>query len=265
MDDFRPRHFPAPENRSAPRRRPSGLAQRPDRFALWAVLLAFVAMAAGAASAKADSGGLATSPSGGTSSGPNGGGSAGTGGGFTDEAPETAGCAETQFGRRTLMVGDCGDDVETLNWLLASKRYSPGALVDDFKRPTADAVRAFQRDAAIAANGIVGAETAAALVAGMVTDIATWYGPGFFGNQTACGQTLKRTTVGVAHKTLPCGARVVIRYQGAYLRTRVIDRGPYANNATWDLTQAAAERVGFEYTDKIRVAKLAKGAQPRGR
>jgi len=264
MDDFRPRHFPAPENRSASRRRPSGLAQRPDRLALWAVLLAFVAMAAGAASAKAGSGGLSTSPSGGTSSSGNGGG-AGSGGGSTDEAPDTTGCPKTQFGRRTLMVGDCGDDVETLNWLLASKRYSPGALVDDFKRPTADAVRAFQRDAAIAANGIVEAETATALVAGMVSDIATWYGPGFFGNQTACGQTLTRRTVGVAHKTLPCGARVVVRYKGAYLRTRVIDRGPYANNATWDLTQAAAKRLGFEYTDEIRVAKLAKGAQTRGR
>jgi rare lipoprotein A len=99
----------------------------------------------------------------------------------------------------------------------------------------------------------------------MVSDIATWYGPGFFGNQTACGQTLTRRTVGVAHKTLPCGARVVVRYKGAFLRTRVIDRGPYANNATWDLTQAAAERLDFEYTDEIRVAKLAKGAQPRGR
>ena len=262
MDDFRPRRFPAPENRSASRRRPSGLAQRPDRLALWAVVLAFVAMAAGAASAKAGSGGLSTSPSGGTSSGPSGGGS---GGGLADGASGTPGCAQTQFGRRTLMVGDCGDDVETLNWLLASKRYSPGALVDDFKRPTADAVRAFQRDAAIAANGIVEAETAAALVAGMVSDIATWYGPGFFGNQTACGQTLTRRTVGVAHKTLPCGARVVVRYKGAFLRTRVIDRGPYANNATWDLTQAAAKRLGFEYTDEIRVAKLAKGAQTRGR
>jgi len=262
MDDFRPRRFPAPENRSASRRRPSGLAQRPDRLALWAVVLAFVAMAAGAASAKAGSGGLSTSPSGGTSSGPSGGGS---GGGLADGASGTPGCAQTQFGRRKLMVGDCGDDVETLNWLLASKRYSPGALVDDFKRPTADAVRAFQRDAAIAANGIVEAETAAALVAGMVSDIATWYGPGFFGNQTACGQTLTRRTVGVAHKTLPCGARVVVRYKGAFLRTRVIDRGPYANNATWDLTQAAAERLGFEYTDEIRVAKLAKGARPRGR
>ena len=88
------------------------------------------------------------------------------------------------------------------------------------------------------------------------TQKATWYGPGFFGNETACGQKLTRRTVGVAHKTLPCGSRVVIRYEGRTLRTRVIDRGPYANGAKWDLTQAAARRLGFEFTDRIAVAKL---------
>jgi peptidoglycan hydrolase-like protein with peptidoglycan-binding domain len=254
MDDLRSRRLLAPENRTA-RSRPDGVMQRPDRLALWAVVLALVAMAAGAASAKAGSGGLSSSPSGGASSGGSG--------GAADAAP-APGCANTQFGRRTLKVGDCGDDVETLNWLLASKSYSPGALVDDFKNTTAAAVRAFERDAAIKADGVVEDETAAALVAGMASQIATWYGPGFFGNQTACGQTLTKHTVGVAHKTLPCGARVVIRYKGAYLRTRVIDRGPYANNAKWDLTQAAAQQLGFEYTDEIRVAKLAKNAATRG-
>jgi peptidoglycan hydrolase-like protein with peptidoglycan-binding domain len=251
MDDLRPRRFPAPDNRTASPRR-SGVIERPDRLALWAVLLALVAMAAGAASAKAGSGGLSTSPSGGASSG-----------GTADEDSTRPGCAETQFGRRTLKVGDCGDDVETLNWLLASKRYRPGALAEDFKNTTAAAVRAFQRDAAIDPDGVVEDETASALVAGMASQIATWYGPGFFGNTTACGQTLTKRTVGVAHKTLPCGSRVVIRYKGSYLRTRVIDRGPYANHAKWDLTQKAARILGFEYTDKIRVAKLGKKAARR--
>ena len=92
--------------------------------------------------------------------------------------------------------------------------------------------------------------------AGWKTQRATWYGPGFFGNETACGQTLTRATVGVAHRTLPCGTRIVVRYEGTALRTRVIDRGPFANGAKWDLTQAAAKRLGFEYTDDIEVARL---------
>jgi rare lipoprotein A len=94
-----------------------------------------------------------------------------------------------------------------------------------------------------------------------VTQKATWYGPGFFGNETACGQTLTRFTEGVAHRTLPCGTKVVLNYNGRYVRTKVIDRGPFANGAKWDLTQATARRLGFEYTDKVRVAKLAGSAR----
>jgi rare lipoprotein A (peptidoglycan hydrolase) len=89
-------------------------------------------------------------------------------------------------------------------------------------------------------------------------ELATWYGPGFFGNRTACGETLSRRTMGVAHKRLPCGSKVVLRYKGRYVRTKVIDRGPYAHGAKWDLTQAAARALGFEYTDDVRVAKLGK-------
>src|SRR5262245_38422346 len=37
---------------------------------------------------------------------------------------------------------------------------------------------------------------------------ATWYGPGLYGNGTACGQTLWPGTIGVAHRTLPCGTTV---------------------------------------------------------
>ena len=86
--------------------------------------------------------------------------------------------------------------------------------------------------------------------------LATWYGPGFFGNQTACGKPLTRRTTGVAHRTLPCGSKVVLAYEGRYVRTKVIDRGPFANGAKWDLTQATARALEFEYTDDIRVAKL---------
>jgi rare lipoprotein A (peptidoglycan hydrolase) len=84
---------------------------------------------------------------------------------------------------------------------------------------------------------------------------ATWYGPGFFGNRTACGQRLTRTTMGVAHKRVPCGSRVVLRYKGRYVRTRVIDRGPYAHGAKWDLTQATARALEFEHTDDVSVAR----------
>jgi hypothetical protein len=58
----------------------------------------------------------------------------------------------------------------------------------------------------------------------------SWYGPGFYGNNGACGMVpggLTPDTVGVAHRTLPCGTKVTFRYNGVTVTTQVIDRGPY--------------------------------------
>jgi rare lipoprotein A (peptidoglycan hydrolase) len=85
-------------------------------------------------------------------------------------------------------------------------------------------------------------------------DLATWYGPGFYGNSTACGKTLKRSTLGVAHRTLPCGASVSILYGGRTITVTVIDRGPYSG-ANWDLTEETAERLGFSGSDEIGVTR----------
>jgi rare lipoprotein A len=82
--------------------------------------------------------------------------------------------------------------------------------------------------------------------------LATWYGPGFWGNGTACGQTLRSDTLGVAHRTLPCGTEVALLFQGKTIIVKVIDRGPYSR-ADWDLTQETAERLGFTGTDTIGV------------
>jgi rare lipoprotein A (peptidoglycan hydrolase) len=73
------------------------------------------------------------------------------------------------------------------------------------------------------------------------TAIATWFGPGFYGHTTACGQTLTPEVVGVANRTLPCGTLVRVGYQGRALTIPVLDRGPYSHiGADWDLTAGAA-------------------------
>ena len=59
------------------------------------------------------------------------------------------------------------------------------------------------------------------------TTEASWYGPGFYGNGTACGQTYTREIIGVAHRTLRCGRSVQFRYRGRVVTAPVIDRGPY--------------------------------------
>src|SRR3984885_8300704 len=75
---------------------------------------------------------------------------------------------------------------------------------------------------------------------------ASWYGPGLYGDKTACGQTLRATTIGVAHRSLPCGTMVKFVYDGHVVVAPVIDRGPYVKGRAWDLTAATSEALEFE-------------------
>jgi rare lipoprotein A len=89
--------------------------------------------------------------------------------------------------------------------------------------------------------------------------VATQFGPGFFGQRTACGVVLTAQTVGVAHPSLPCGTLVEFYYRGRTVRAPVVDRGPYANGASWDLTTAAAAALGFnglDYVGSLRVGRV---------
>ncbi len=83
---------------------------------------------------------------------------------------------------------------------------------------------------------------------------ATWYGPGLYGHHTACGQVLRPNTVGVAHRSLPCGTTVKFAYHGHYLITQVIDRGPYTKGNSWDLTNGARMALGFNGSGQVHYA-----------
>jgi hypothetical protein len=78
----------------------------------------------------------------------------------------------------------------------------------------------------------------------------SWYGPGFYGNRTACGLKMTKTLIGVAHRTLPCGTKIVFRNpaNGRTLTVPVVDRGPYVSGRTWDLTGGACKALGHCYT-----------------
>jgi rare lipoprotein A (peptidoglycan hydrolase) len=82
--------------------------------------------------------------------------------------------------------------------------------------------------------------------------IATWFGPGFYGQKTACGQMMSPVIVGVASRTLPCGTLVLVNYKSHRLTVPVIDRGPYANGATWDLTSGAASALTITETVRVK-------------
>jgi rare lipoprotein A len=74
---------------------------------------------------------------------------------------------------------------------------------------------------------------------------ASWYGPGLYGNRLGCGGTLTASRLGVANKSLPCGARLTLRHGRRTVRVRVIDRGPYVAGREFDLTAATARRLHF--------------------
>jgi rare lipoprotein A (peptidoglycan hydrolase) len=82
---------------------------------------------------------------------------------------------------------------------------------------------------------------------------ASWYGPGFIGNRTACGQTLTRRLVGVAHRTLQCGTLIVFRHPVSerVVIAPVVDRGPYVRGRLWDLTYGLCKRLDHCYTGTL--------------
>jgi rare lipoprotein A len=104
---------------------------------------------------------------------------------------------------------------------------------------------------------ITGAQASSAAAAPTVSvtvyrrSTATLYGPGFYGHRTACGEVLRRRTIGVANRTLPCGTPVQIYYEGQVITVPVIDRGPYAHGANWDLTMATGRAIGMLDTEVI--------------
>lgn len=84
--------------------------------------------------------------------------------------------------------------------------------------------------------------------------LASWYGPGLYGNHLSCGGTLTPGTIGVAHKTLPCGTDLVLRKGNRIVHAQVIDRGPYVGAREFDLTAATKYRLGFGSTGTVLVA-----------
>jgi peptidoglycan hydrolase-like protein with peptidoglycan-binding domain len=160
-------------------------------------------------------------------------------------------CAAT-LGERTLAKGNHGADVVTLQRVLAMKGYSVGPADGIFGRMTKLAVKRFQKRKGLAADGRVGPLTTHALAYSWDIRTATLYGPGLWGNRTACGYTLGHRTRGIAHRTLPCGTPVPVYFGGRLAIFPVIDRGPYTDGVSIDLTAAAARKLGMTTTSPVR-------------
>lgn len=202
--------------------------RRPDRIAAWAALLGFVLVLMAAVSANA--------------------------------------ATMHRLGDRTLKVPMYGHDVKQLQGKMHRLKLLHVSPTGHFGPLTRTAVRRYQRSRCLTVDGIAGPSTLAALrrharacsskrpstgggggggTQGITRKrVVTWYGPGWYGRKTACGNTLTDHLYGVAHKTLPCGTVVLFRFRGRTVRTKVVDRGPYAAGVDYDLTWAAARKLG---------------------
>jgi len=200
---------------------------RPDRVAAWAFALGIFLILVAATTSRGDSGGAPV------------------------PAPAQP-AAQAQLGERVLREGSEGPDVRTLQSILDARGYGELKTSGTFDPATTAAVRGFQQEAGLQTDGVVGPETRPKLVALMRVRRATWYGPGLYGNRMACGGTLRRSTLGVAHKTLPCGTPVTFYHRGRFVTVSVIDRGPFRRGVEWDLTAAAAKALGMAATSRLR-------------
>jgi rare lipoprotein A len=117
------------------------------------------------------------------------------------------------------------------------------------------AIRAQLAGDAVAAQSLVTPSATATVYRGAT---ATWYSQP--GNRTACGVRMRRSTIGVAHRTLPCGTLVDVTWGGRSITVPVIDRGPFVSGVHYDLTLAAARTLGFVSAGRVRVGVLPAGA-----
>jgi rare lipoprotein A len=98
------------------------------------------------------------------------------------------------------------------------------------------------------------------------TGIASWYGPTFYGQQTANGEIFDASALTAAHRTLPMpvNVRVTNLENGRSLILRVNDRGPFARGRIIDVSEQAAKLLGFygKGTARVRVTYMSRADLP---
>lgn len=92
------------------------------------------------------------------------------------------------------------------------------------------------------------------------TGTASWYGEDFNGKDTANGEIYNMTTMTAAHPTLPLPSmvRVTNLQNNKTALVRVNDRGPFAKERVIDVSEKAAEVLGFrdQGTTEVKIELL---------
>ena len=95
---------------------------------------------------------------------------------------------------------------------------------------------------------------------------ASWYGPGFQGQETANGETFDQKDMTAAHPTLPMGtkAKVTNLENGKKVEVRINDRGPYTEDRVIDLSSAAAKKIDMKEDGTTQVKIETKAVKKKG-
>ena len=97
--------------------------------------------------------------------------------------------------------------------------------------------------------------------------VASWYGRREQGRLMACGIPFNRYAMVAANRTLPLGSEVQVTNlrNGRSVVVRIMDRGPYIAGRVIDLSEGAAERLGFinQGITSVRIRVLTIPLPPR--
>jgi len=75
---------------------------------------------------------------------------------------------------------------------------------------------------------------------------------GAVGRRSACGIVVRKTTLGVAHPVLPCGAKIILRSGNKQVLTEVIDNTLVEPGRQLEVTEALARKLGIDGTVELQ-------------
>ena len=98
--------------------------------------------------------------------------------------------------------------------------------------------------------------TEAVVAATAEQGVATWYGPGYEGQRTACGSLFSSAEYTAASNTLPCGSVVTVTnlQSGSAVTVTVTDRGAFSYPIVVDLSVRAFTTIAHLDQGTVPVA-----------
>jgi rare lipoprotein A len=90
------------------------------------------------------------------------------------------------------------------------------------------------------------------------TAVASVYWPGdgtvkIRDYRTSSGERYSATAMTCAHKSLPLGTKLIVRYGSNYAEVKVNDRGPFIKGRDLDLTPGVAKSLRFPGSGRVRI------------